>query len=355
MKNTNIQWADHTFNPWIGCTMVAPECAHCYAKTLDDNRFSKTLGDATKENPVSHWGKGAPRHRTSAANWRTPLQWDKFPFICDTCGEGHHTPPQSCSPSRCCGIKGCQGTTVHRARVFCLSLGDWLDDEVPIEWLRDLIALIHATPNLNWLLLTKRPENWRKRMQAVLDIESSPSSYHDTHLVEQNGEPGWALKLFFWLGNDGVKVEPFLNVWIGVSAGADLKAALDIPATIHFLSCEPMLKHLNVNYPEIVSRFDWIIFGGESGKNARPLYLQWIIEGLEFCRRYRILPFVKQLGADVRLLQVFDGLRWPNGTTGTDEWVGGKPTFSRIHLKDSHGGNWDEWPEELRVREIPKL
>lgn len=116
MKNTLIQWATHTFNPWEGCTKVAPECKNCYAEVLSDHRFGRVK-----------WGKGQDRRRTSAATWTQPRQWERE----------------------------AAKQNLKRPRVFCLSLGDWLDEEVPIEWLRDLLILIHETPNLDWLLLTK--------------------------------------------------------------------------------------------------------------------------------------------------------------------------------------------------------
>lgn len=236
------------------------------------------------------------------------------------------------------------GGVLHRARVFCLSLGDWLDEEVPIEWLRDLLILIHATPNLDWQLLTKRPQNWRSRIQAVLDIEE-PDAESRNGIVEANGEPGWALKLFAWLGNSKMKVEPFPNVWIGVSAGAYIEAALDIPAKIHFLSCEPMLKPLDTSN-EAYRHFDWIIFGGESGIHARPCELQWIDDGIDFCSRHGIACFVKQLGRHPQ------PRRFP--TTGVQY------TRETLRLTDLHGGDWNEWPKgderfrDLRHREFPK-
>ena len=66
MKNSHIEWTDHTFNPWEGCTKVSPGCAHCYAEARNQ-RFAAG----------ANWGPGAPRRRTSAANWRQPLAWNR--------------------------------------------------------------------------------------------------------------------------------------------------------------------------------------------------------------------------------------------------------------------------------------
>src|SRR5881394_1441244 len=115
---TGISWADSTFNPWIGCTKVGPGCDHCYAQVLD-SRYR--WGGAT------HWGVGKPRMRTSVSNWKKPLAWNA-------------KAAKSGKPWR----------------VFCASLTDVFDNEVPEEWRADLWRLIGATPALTWLLLTKR-------------------------------------------------------------------------------------------------------------------------------------------------------------------------------------------------------
>lgn len=144
MAQTLIEWTHRrhpltgqihpgfTFNPWIGCTKVpgSPACVFCYAATLDDKRFSKTLGGATVEAPISHWGKGAPRHRTQT--WRDPLKWNRA--------------------AEKAGIA---------LAVFCASLADVFDEEVPDAWRDDLFEVVLACPNLDWLLLTKRPEKAR--------------------------------------------------------------------------------------------------------------------------------------------------------------------------------------------------
>lgn len=379
------------------------------------------------------------------------------------------------------------------AQMLCASLSDWLDDEnVPIEWLCDLLSVIRSTPWLTWQLLTKRPQNWAPRVEECLKhIEAKPGW---DQICEVPGD----LELRNWLADWFVLKQPPENVWIGVSAGADQAAALDIPAKVHFLSCEPMLKPLDLSlwsgyYPlnETKSRdgeyrdgcsAQWtpdskkgrddlasereasrpgygsrissdkdndecgqglrvltpdsipgilrrdssvsddqpqerkergqqagefgtcdipradqaceessrktvqdsgrgeqrhgeaergssegdspqksgwgtteiyrsgvrsvgsehqqdlprpavegvfVIFGGESGKNARPCHLEWIRDGIAQCRRFGFPAFVKQLGANV-----FENME-------------------RIKLTDSHGGDMAEWPEDLRIREFP--
>lgn len=314
MGLSNIQWTDYTFNPWIGCRKVADECKNCYAETLDKNRFSKTMPGCSKEAPISHWGSG-PRYRTSESNWREPLKWNKAA-----------AKAQEEAVMDICAIGGGAPMPPSRPRVFCASLSDWLDDEnVPIEWLGDLLKLIHSTPHLDWLLLTKRPQNWRSRIGLA----------HDS--MSPGEERAWISR---WVGSKCLAVtpEPPANVWIGVSAGADQRAALSIPAKIHFLSCEPMLRPLNAEY---IPKFQWVIFGGESGSKARQCHLEWIRDAIRFCRENNVATFLKQLGS--------------NCIGRVIPWVSLNETNLNKagYIKDSHGGNMEEWPEDLRVREFP--
>lgn len=125
MKNTKIEWADHTFNPWWGCTKVSPACDNCYAAALD----KRTGGD--------HWGAGQLRRRTNDANWRQPLKWNR----------NHEAFFKEHG---------------HRQRVFCASMADVFDNAVDHKWRIDLMHLIADTPKLDWLLLTKRIGNVQK-------------------------------------------------------------------------------------------------------------------------------------------------------------------------------------------------
>lgn len=326
MGKSNIQWTDFSFNGWIGCRKVADECKNCYAETLDRNRFSKTMPGCSKESPISHWGSG-PRYRTSANNWKDPVKWNKAAptlFVqCTVCGRREMRGWDGIGLT-CCSTKGCVSLPETdaepvRPRVFCASLSDWLDDEnVPIEWLADLLKLIYSTPNLDWLLLSKRPQNWMNRMVKVMK-----------HNEDSGGDIAFFEWLLGWVVCQSIGAPP-ANIWIGVSAGADQAAALQIPTRIHFLSCEPMLRPMDETH---AARFDWIIFGGESGSKARELDIQWIRDGLLCCQMHEITPFVKQLGSN--------------------------PVYKRgdvpFIIRDSHGADMSEWPEDLRVREFPRV
>jgi protein gp37 len=352
MKNSAIQWTDNTFNPWFGCRKVAPECEKCYIVNTAPLR----------SRGMKH---GSERVRTSESYWKQPLRWNEFPgaMVCDVCS-AEYAPmrwgsleawDKKGSPPMRCMEPHCSGTVVpRRARVFCLSLGDWLDEEVPVQWRADLLTLIKRCNNLDWQLLTKRPQNWRMLMEEV------------GHYWAEFGAPDDDTETWLedWLGCHGGADDCCVpdNIWIGVSAGADQKAALEIPAKVHFLSCEPMLHALNLNHPvpfTDVARFDWVIFGGESGKNARPLEVDWIRQGLAFCRPRNIAAFVKQMGRNVvdRNDAGFDGDDgdWPMDTKFRELDTGYQGAPVRILLKDSHGGDMSEWPEDLRVREFPKV
>lgn len=292
-ENTKIAWCDHTFNGWEGCTKVSAGCQHCYAETRN-KRFDG-----------GNWGKGAPRRRTSASNWKQPLKWNRI-FACGKCGVCGQPGNRIGKPCECGNALG-----FERPRVFSASLSDWLDDEVPIEWLKDLMGVIHDTPNLDWLLLTKRPQNYLPRTRAALALCT-----------------GWSKRE----ADDAFYMPE--NAWIGVSvenqktADERIPELLKIPARIRFLSVEPMLER--IAFPPVSPGINWMIFGGESGANARPCDIGWIRDGIERCRKEGIKPFVKQLGSN----SVLDN-------------------SPRIKWFDKKGGDPDEWTPDLRVREFP--
>lgn len=316
--HTKIEWADSTFNPWMGCTKVSPACDNCYAAVSTPVR---TKG--------IQWGQGKPRQRTSAANWNLPVRWNEQKFVeCIECGwrgelrsverpAGQNPICPSCSeqaPMR-----------ISRRRVFCASLADWLDNEVDIEWFADLLDLIRRTPNLDWLLLTKRIGNWSARMvEAQILAEDDPTG---SELCE------W---ITAWING-----RPPANVWIGATvvnqeeADRDIPKLLQVPARIRFLSIEPMLGAIDLSsawhgesaliadcwgdcawcsnghpplhncqsgrqsdseYNKGRSGLDWVICGGESGPNARPLHPDWISGLRDQCDEDGVAFLFKQWG-----------------------------------------------------------
>ena len=302
-ENTRIEWADMTFNPWIGCTRISPGCDHCYAEA-HASRFG-----------TAEWGPGKPRHRTRAANWKQPLKWNAQPFVeCMSCGwrgearkarlfenpPGFHPPAPSARACPGCGFFTLLAT---RARVFCASLADVFDNEAPTDWRRDLYALIERTPNLDWLLLTKRVGNAR----AMLN-ECAFGRWNEAPLPNM------------WLGATVVNQE---------EADRDIPKLLAVPAAKRFLSMEPLLGPVDLITDGLMfdacrwcsdcspdpdtgavehcrrcewtgksdeAGIDWVIVGGESGPHARPMHPQWARSLRDQCVAAGVPFFFKQWG-----------------------------------------------------------
>lgn len=243
-ENTSIEWADHTFNPWIGCTKVSPGCDNCYAARQDAFR---------------HWtpeGWGGPRKRTKT--WGDPVKWNA-----QAEREG------------------------RRFRVFCASLADVFDNEVPAEWRADLFTLITKTPHLDWLLLTKRIGNVERMLDDIrhgADEDLPVWDYLDTMNV--------------WLGATVVNQE---------EADRDIPKLLAVPARVRFLSIEPMLGPIDLSSTgfeislnglddPVTTNLHWIIAGGESGPHARPAHPDWFRSLREQCAAADVPFLFKQWG-----------------------------------------------------------
>jgi protein gp37 len=246
-EKTRISWTNHTFNPWRGCAKVSPGCAHCYAETMAA-RSPAVLGE---------WGPGAARVVAAEGYWRQPLKWDRE---AREAGEGR--------------------------RVFCASLADVFEGRPDLAAPRErLWGLVRDTPNLAWLLLTKRPENIRRMMP-----------------------PGdWP------------------NVWLGTSV-EDRKRLRRVDSLrvapqhvpVRFVSAEPLLEDLGAVDLRGVG---WLIVGGESGPGFRPMDHGWARSLLRQCRRQGVAFFFKQSAA-------------PRNETGTE--LGGR-TYHEFPAPDFGG------------------
>lgn len=233
-ETTAIEWCDSTFNPWIGCTRVSTAatggggCDHCYAAVSTPARAMKI-----------EWASGAPRHRTAPGTWKQPLQWERAheAFFVE------------------------HG---RRRRVFCASLADVFDNEVDPAWRRDLFDLIRATPNLDWLLLTKRIGNARGM---------APAEWFELD--------GWPAHVR--VGSTVVNQAEYQRDWSKLFA-------LGCP---NFLSIEPMLGPIVFgNEP----RPDWVVTGGESGVRARPANPKWFRSLRDQCATAGVPFLFKQWG-----------------------------------------------------------
>lgn len=244
-KDSAIAWTHHTFNPWWGCTKISDGCKNCYAATLDH----RLGGD--------HFGPGKHRKTFGDKHWNEPLLWDR---------------------------KAAQAGQRHR--VFVASMADVFDSAAPDGARERLWELIRKTPNLDWLVLTKRPENF------------------SAYLPEDWGAG-------------------YPNVWLGLTVenqkAADEKMPiwLRTPARVRFLSMEPLLEAVDIVTPyqkaiaisewgqafpwqvhpwSIGAYIHWIIVGGESGVKARPMHPDWAWELFVLSRQAGIPFFFKQWG-----------------------------------------------------------
>jgi protein gp37 len=209
---------------------------------------------------------GDARQRTAESTWRNPIAWNARAER-----EG------------------------RRIKVFCLSLGDWLDEHVPIAWRTDLLDLIRQTPCLDWQLLTKRPQNWWDLVSASMKA------------ADASGRIELGSWLSWWLDTGG-NARPPENVWIGVTvenqymADARIRELIEIPALVRFLSCEPLLEPLDLSYwltDPIVPQLDWVICGGETGDkkdDVRAMHPKWAQSLRDQCGEVGVPFFFKQWG-----------------------------------------------------------
>lgn len=290
---SGIAWTDDTFNPWWGCMKVSPGCDNCYAEALD------------RRTGQDHWGPRATYRTFADKYWNGPVRWNRLAAEA--------------------GV---------RRRVFCASMADVFDNRGPADVRARLWDLVRATPHLDWLMLTKRPQN-------IVGM-----------LPPEWGE-GWA------------------NVWIGTTAENQTEAdrrvphLLRAPAAVRFLSCEPLIGPVNLRrialggdifldaltgfheatvegprgpdgdmrslldripaLPPVTAAVDWVIVGGESGQGARPYYPAWVRHLRAQAEAVGTAFFHKQVGSR------------------RDGWVG----------VTGKGENPAEWPADLRVREFP--
>lgn len=250
-ETSAIEWTDSTFNPWIGCTKISPACDHCYAEALMDTRHHRVK-----------WG--GERSRTSESNWQQPRRWQKQ-------------------------AEAFFAEHGRRRRVFCSSLADVFDNQVPAGWRDDLWELILATPDLDWLLLTKRPQNIGKMIPK------------------------------FWFLIKG-------RVWLGTTVEDQQRAVTNIPhllnhdAAVRFVSIEPMLGPIDLTelarpmkvgehvFDALACDVDprddewegrtinWVIAGGESGPQARPSHPDWFRSLRDQCAAADVPYLFKQWG-----------------------------------------------------------
>lgn len=297
--NSKIEWTTHTFNGWRGCAKVSRGCLNCYAETRA-KRFGAVQGE---------WGASAMRVVAAEDSWRKPERWNQAsrPAICETCQKEWFvaspanpvlTELERNRHSRC--PAPCDGALiVQRPRVFCASLADVFEDYQggnvvdhrlqPLGNSLDpvrgrLFDLIHTTPHLDWLLLTKRPHHIRTAIERALEYCTDDTA---NALLKP------------WL--EGT---PPQHVWLGTSAEDQsnwcerIPMLMSFPAHKHFVSVEPLLGPIMLDMGVDLSqaRPDWVIVGGESGPGARTMEDSWVRDIRDDCQNFDIDFFFKQWG-----------------------------------------------------------
>lgn len=278
-ETSAIEWTDSTFNPWIGCTKISPACDHCYAEALMDTRHGRVK-----------WG--GERSRTSPGNWKLPRRWQK----------------------QAAAFFAEHG---RRQRVFCSSLADVFDNQVPTEWRDDLWALIRDTPDLHWQLLTKRPQNIGKMLPAYWD-EVKGHVWLGTTVEDQQRAN---LNIPHLLQHDSavrfISVEPMLGpidlttcalgYFKNEAIGADLLSTRRphaIGATVAgAVDALRGLVKARVEFDEPFAMtgdrthlLDWVIAGSESGSQARPSHPDWFRSLRDQCAAAGVPFLFKQWG-----------------------------------------------------------
>ncbi len=280
-ENSHISWTDHTMNFWIGCTKVSPGCKYCYAEVDTFARRERSPGREL-------WGPQAERHRTSAALWKKPYIWNKNSewVECLSCGwrgpfketfkRGIYNTCPGCTTS---DEKTESFLKPTRQRVFCQSLSDICEVHPMItdDMRKEIVKIVLECQNIDFLFLTKRIENFNS----------------------------------MWLDLFGGKLPD--NLWVGTTvesqewADKRIPNLLNVPAKIRFLSCEPLLGHVDlfsaytyhkplVRISEIGEVLHWVISGGESGSRARPMNPGWARSLRDQCQKAGIAYHFKQWG-----------------------------------------------------------
>lgn len=275
-ENSKIEWTTHTFNPWWGCTKVSEACKHCYAES-----WAKRVGKDV-------WGPSVDRRMFGDKHWMEPIRWN-----------------------------AAAKNSSERPRVFCASMADVFEDRAELDGPRGrLFDLIEATPNLDWLLLTKRPQN-------VLDRVRWGSSWPS-------------------------------NVWLGTTIELQKRAEellpyLErIPAKVRFISAEPLLGPLELTR-WLGTTIDWVITGGESGPKARPASPAWFRSLLTQCMEQDVPFHFKQWGdwapGNGVNLPRQKSLRIERVSDGTEMLRVGKRIAGRV----LDGNEWDGLPKARAV------
>jgi len=316
---TKIEWTDSSWNPTRGCSLVSAGCTNCYAMKVAGGVAKAAYAGLTRQSGGRTVWTGEVRLVPEMLD--QPLRWKR---------------PR---------------------RIFVDSMSDLFHPDVPDNYIARVFAVMAGSQRHTYQVLTKRPERAAEllnddRFWGNVWMFGMESFWDDMHMA--------MLDVI-------TPTEPLPNVWLGTSvedqAAADerIPHLLRTPAAVRFLSCEPLLGAIDLRLlrqqftepPHRAYALDWVIVGGESGPNARPCDVSWIRDIVRQCHDAAVPCFVKQLGARPRIVggeEDIDFLARTQCTDGENVRLGEPYT---IALKDRKGGDWDEWPNDLRVREFP--
>jgi protein gp37 len=340
-RDGGIAWCDRTWNCVRGCALVSDGCRNCYAMK-QAHRFSGVVGPyegLTEIGPAGPRWTGKVRLVPEALD--EPLRWRK---------------PQ---------------------RIFVNSMSDLFHEDVPDAFIDRVFAVMALACRHTFQILTKRPERMRAYLTSIglaqrVAVAMCLSNEWDAPTAD-------GVDLVLWRRDNsdrpipaGLQPWPLPNVWLGVSAENQKTAderiplLLQTPAAVRFVSAEPLLGRIDFErggfalHRPVTSPtgrhwpgLDLIIFGGESGGNARPCHVEWIAYGLEQCQDAGVAAFVKQLGA-VPLVPAARLRHHEWGEGKFEWWDNDRSGLWRVKLADRKGGDILEWPEDLRVREMPR-
>jgi protein gp37 len=334
MGKTTIEWADESWNPIVGCTEISPGCANCYAARLAATRLKNT-----------------PQYKGLARNLKSEIQFDAvYP---------HGIPVGKIQPRWTGEVRNVFALDpkvleepVHcrkPRRIFVCDMGDLFHESVDVEWIAKVWIVMRDCPQHTFQVLTKRP-------QRVLDLFGHDSPYSKN---------------------------PLQNVWLGVSvenqhfADERIPLLLKTPAAVRWISAEPLLGPVNLqcvkggeNFIDAISGIrsirpclDWVVCGGESGPNARPMHPDWARSIRDRCHVAGVPFFFKQWGewlpirrslcdmpseeTGYRVMNAL-GRAWVAGAhqeQHTDPWL-----FQRVGKKKAgrllDGREWNEFPHQ---------
>jgi protein gp37 len=326
--NSAIEWTDCTWNPVAGCTPVSPGCLNCYAATMTrrldamgQEKYHNLITTRTADNRAVFTGRINLDHDSLTI----PLHWKK---------------PR---------------------RIFVNSMSDLFHKDVPFEFIDRVFAVMALCPQHTFQVLTKRPERMAEYFKRTGSMEDAIDRVGRIiwNMAEVIREGTILNRTLLIPSDERERRWPPRNVWLGTStenqqtADERIPHLLRCPAAVRFLSVEPLLGAVDLRTGiylvstglpgeklergTTLSGIDLVICGGESGPGARPCDVAWIRSIVQQCKAAGVKCFCKQLGAN------------PYDICPTTNQL------ARLHCDDPKGGAMNEWPADLRVREMPEV